>query len=143
MSLRVVATALFGFIVTAIASALISANVRKLADKHGWDNFLVRWTERFRWERLRGVWWLWSIFGLSGSVVLALWLTPLIVGPTQSKDEIARQVTLQSELNITKQELEKTKQALQAERQVKTGHHQQRLCRAKIISSKSCKNQMV
>ena len=81
MNLRTAATLVFSgivFILLAMASGLISANVRKLADKHGWDNFLVRWTEKLRWERLRGLWWLWSIFGLSGGVALALWVTPLI-----------------------------------------------------------------
>lgn len=60
MTLRVAATLLFAlivFIVPAMATGLISANVRKLADKHGWDNFLVRWTERLSWERVRGLWW--------------------------------------------------------------------------------------
>ena len=85
MNLRTAATLLFGgivFILSAMASGLISANVRKLADKHGWDNFLVRWTEKLRWERLRGLWWLWTIFGLTGGVALALWLTPQTVGPS-------------------------------------------------------------
>jgi hypothetical protein len=84
MSLRVVANSVFGiltFVVLAMATGLISANVRKLADKHDWDNFLVRGTDKLRWERVRGLWWLWSIFGLSGGVALALWLTPLLVGP--------------------------------------------------------------
>jgi hypothetical protein len=80
MNIRAAATSVFVFILLAMASGLISANVRKLADKHGWDNFLVRCTEKLRWERLRGLWWLWSIFGLSGGVALTLWLTPLIVG---------------------------------------------------------------
>jgi hypothetical protein len=84
MNIRNVATLVFGvilFILTAMATGFISANVRKLADKHGWDNFLVRWTEKLRWERLRGLWWLWSIFGLSGGVALALWLAPHLVAP--------------------------------------------------------------
>jgi hypothetical protein len=72
MNLRAAATSVFGFILLAMASGLISANVRKLADRHGWDNFLVRWAEELRWERLRSLWWLWLIFGLSGGVALAL-----------------------------------------------------------------------
>jgi hypothetical protein len=79
MSLRVVANSVFGiltFVVLAMATGLISANVRKLADKHAWDNFLVRGTDKLRWERVRGLWWLWSIFGLSGGVALALWVYP-------------------------------------------------------------------
>jgi hypothetical protein len=57
MIVRAAATLVFGFIgfiLLVMASGLISANVQKLADKHGWDNFLVRWTEKLRWERLRG-----------------------------------------------------------------------------------------
>jgi hypothetical protein len=42
MNIRAAATSVFGFILLAMASGLISANVRKLADKHGWDNFLAR-----------------------------------------------------------------------------------------------------
>jgi hypothetical protein len=80
MNVRAVATSVFGFIVLAMVSALISANVRKLADKHGRDNFLVRWTEKSRWERLRGLWWLWSIFGLSGGIALTLWVIPFLPG---------------------------------------------------------------
>jgi hypothetical protein len=78
MNVRAAATSVFGFIFLAIVSGLISANVRKLADKHGWDNFLVRWTEKLRWERLCGLWWLWSLFGLTGGVALALWLSPFL-----------------------------------------------------------------
>jgi hypothetical protein len=36
--------------------------------------------EEWRWERLRAMWWLWAIFGLSGGGALALWLTPLPFG---------------------------------------------------------------
>jgi hypothetical protein len=64
MNIRNAATLVFGvilFILTAMATGFISANVRKLADKHGWDNFLIRWTEKLRWERLRRPWWLWSL----------------------------------------------------------------------------------
>ena len=75
---------------TALALPLISANVRKLASERGWDIGLVRlwdalpekWRDEMRWQRLRGRWWLWAIFGLSGGVALALWLAPLIVNPS-------------------------------------------------------------
>src|SRR5271165_30289 len=83
MILRSAATLLFAIIsfgMVSMATGLISANVRKLADKHGWDNLLVRCTERLSWERLRGLWWLWAIFGLSGGLALALWLSPFLVG---------------------------------------------------------------
>jgi hypothetical protein len=65
---------------SAIVTALISANVRKATDKHGWDNFLVRWTENWSWEHLRRVWWLWSMLGLSGGIALTLWLSPFLRG---------------------------------------------------------------
>src|SRR5437899_2743998 len=42
--------------------------------------YFVGWNE-WRWERLRALWWLWSIIGLSGGVALVLWLTPLLIGP--------------------------------------------------------------
>jgi hypothetical protein len=78
MNLRTAATSVFSFILLAMVSGLISANVRKFADKHGWDNVLVRSTEKLRWERVRGLWWFWSIFGVSGGVALVLWVTPLV-----------------------------------------------------------------
>jgi hypothetical protein len=37
--------------------------------------------EEWRWERLRGMWWLWTIFGLSAGVALVLWLFPLLLSP--------------------------------------------------------------
>jgi hypothetical protein len=89
MILRTAATWLFGVFVTALALPLISANVRKLASERGWDNGLVRlwdvlpekFRDRFRWEHLHGLWWLWSIFGVSAGLALALWLPALRVGP--------------------------------------------------------------
>jgi hypothetical protein len=78
MNVRAAATSVFAFILLAMASGLISANVRKFADKHGLDNFLVRWTEKLRWERLRGLWWVWLIFGLTGGIALTPWLPGLI-----------------------------------------------------------------
>ena len=90
MTLRAAATLLFAlisFIVLNMATGLISANVRKLADKYGWDNFLVRWAERMSWERLRGLWWLWTILGLSGGVAFALWLSaPTTLSAPLDKD---------------------------------------------------------
>jgi hypothetical protein len=87
MTLRAAATWLFGVLVTALALPFISANVRKLASERGWDNGLVRlwdalpekFRDKLRWEHLHGLWWLWSIFGVSGGLALALWLTPLLV----------------------------------------------------------------
>jgi hypothetical protein len=108
MNIRTAATSVFGFIVLAMTSALISANVRKLADKHGWDNLLVRSTEKLRWERLRGLWWLWSIFGLSGGVALTLWLTPLIVG------ENVEMAGLRDDLDAARRRVNSLEAALQS-----------------------------
>lgn len=39
------------------------------------------------WERLRGLWWLWSILGLSGGVAFALWLSaPTTLSAPLDKD---------------------------------------------------------
>ena len=57
------------------------ANFRKRsewANKHGWDNFLIHWTENLRWERLRELWWVWFVFGFAGGLALALWLTTFV-----------------------------------------------------------------
>jgi hypothetical protein len=94
MTLRTAATSLFsiiGFILLTMAAGLISANVRKLADRHGWDNFLTRswdhlaqnklaqkWLDKLpHWERLQRFWWLWFMFGATGGVAGALWLTAI------------------------------------------------------------------
>jgi hypothetical protein len=109
MNLRLVATLFFAgatFILGAVASGLISANVRKLADKHGWDNFLVHWTENLRWQWLRAQWWLWSIFGIIGGITLGLWLSPVVLAP---RDETR---PLQSQIAATSAELDSVKQQL-------------------------------
>jgi hypothetical protein len=80
-TLRTVVTAIFGF----LGLTFITANIRELLKRRGWDTFLARWSDvlpdklqtRLSWQYLRGLWWLWWIFGLSGGVTLALWLTPL------------------------------------------------------------------
>jgi hypothetical protein len=77
----------------------------------GWDEW--------RWERLRGLWWLWSIFGLSGGIALALWLIPLITGPQPEGDNAKQVKPLRSELNATKKELESAKRALETAKQTK------------------------
>jgi hypothetical protein len=68
----------------------------------GWDEW--------RWERLRGLWWLWSIFGLVGGLALPLWVTPLIVRP-QAEENPAELVSLRAELNARTQDLERAKKA--------------------------------
>jgi hypothetical protein len=72
----------------------------------GWDEW--------RWQRLRGVWWFWSIFGLSGGVALALWFYPRIVGSTEppvvihdppSAEDIAKaSAPIQKQLNAVTQQ---------------------------------------
>jgi hypothetical protein len=52
--------------------------------------------EEWRWERLRGMWWLWAIFGLSGGVALALWLSPVVLGPPQQAENTELKTLAQS-----------------------------------------------
>jgi hypothetical protein len=83
-----VVTSIFGILATCFVLAL-SENFKELLKQRGATTFLVRlwdalpkkWRDEWRWELLRGLWWLWSIFGLSGGVALALWLTPLTADP--------------------------------------------------------------
>jgi hypothetical protein len=45
----------------------------------GWDEW--------RWQRIRAVWWLWSIFGVSLGVALGFWLPPVVLGlPTPAEN---------------------------------------------------------
>jgi TolA-binding protein len=73
--------------------------------------------EEPRWQRLRGMWWLWAIFGLSGGIVSALWLAPLIFAP--EPDGSARQIIaeLRSQLSSRQTELDQTKQQIIAAQQ--------------------------
>lgn len=87
-TLRNIVTTIFGF----LGLTFVTANIRELLKRRGWDAFLACWADvlpdklqdRLTWRYLRGLWWLWSIFGLSGGVALALRLTPLISGPPPS-----------------------------------------------------------
>jgi hypothetical protein len=82
------ATSIFAILSAGFLLAL-SENFIELLKQRGGNQILVRLLDalpkklqdNFRWERLRGLWWLWSIFGLSGGVALALWGTPMIVRP--------------------------------------------------------------
>jgi hypothetical protein len=75
----------------------LTENFKELLKQRGATTFLVRlwdalpkkWRDEWRWERLRQLWWLWSVFGLSGGVALALWLTPLTVGPSTTAATVA------------------------------------------------------
>jgi hypothetical protein len=55
-------------------------NLKELWKQKGWTTFFIRWWEKWRhklcWQRVRGLWWLWLIFGLSGGGTLMLWVTP-------------------------------------------------------------------
>jgi hypothetical protein len=84
-----VGTSIFGILAACLVLAL-TENFKELLKQWGattflihlWDALPKNWRDALRWERLRALWWLWSIFGLSGGVSLALWLTPQILGPT-------------------------------------------------------------
>jgi hypothetical protein len=76
------------WIVTSIFGAglllALTENIKELLKQRGANTLLVRSLDalpkQLHWERLRGLWWLWAIFGLSGGVALALWLSPFLVG---------------------------------------------------------------
>lgn len=73
---------------------IITENFKELLKQRGANTLLIRvldrlpqnWQAYFRWQRLRGLWWLWSIFGLSGGVTLALWLLPFVQPNHQLSD---------------------------------------------------------
>jgi hypothetical protein len=67
----------------------------------GWDEW--------RWERLRAVWWLWLISGVSGGVALALWLSPLVVGPPPQDLGL-----LQTQISVKTMELDNATKQLKA-----------------------------
>ena len=69
----------------------------------GWDEW--------RWERLRGLWWLWSMLGLSGGIVLALWLIPLAV-QSQLKEAQQERDHAKHELSRLQSQLASTQTAL-------------------------------
>src|SRR5439155_24021374 len=64
----------------------------------GWDEW--------RWERLRAVWWLWLITGVSGGVALAVWLPLAVFGPQQNLGPLQSQISAMTiELDNVKQQL--------------------------------------
>jgi hypothetical protein len=97
------------FIILAMASGLISANVRKLADKHGWDTFLVHWAEKLRWVRLRGLWWVWWIFGFSGGIAVVLWIIQL-TAPSPPEIRMGPRTAIGIGLQLAGYAFEKAKQ---------------------------------
>lgn len=62
------------------AAAYVSANVRLLAARHGWDNHLLGLLRALsaarRWLRRHG--WRWLMFGAAGGGVIALVLVVLL-----------------------------------------------------------------
>jgi phosphate/sulfate permease len=57
--------------------------------------YFAGWNE-WRWERIRAVWWLWSIFGISGGIALGLWLSPVVLGPPQQAENTELKTLAQS-----------------------------------------------
>ena len=125
-----IVTSIFGILMAGLLLAL-TENVKELLKQRGGNTLLVRsldtlpkkLQDQFRWERLRRLWWLWAIFGLSGGIALALWLAPLIIhAPTSEND--ARQVELshmqqqlsglQSQLAAAREQRDNTQQKLTA-----------------------------
>jgi hypothetical protein len=67
--LRTVITTIFGTLVVMAIGGLVSANVRVVAQKHGYDQYLLRASEYIPgwsrtviagWPELRQRWWLWN-----------------------------------------------------------------------------------
>jgi hypothetical protein len=89
MSIRGIVTTIFGLLTAGFVVAF-TENYKELLKKWHGNTLLVRacdkllaaeWQNALRWERLRGLWWLWCIFGLNGGIALALWLSPLLTEP--------------------------------------------------------------
>jgi hypothetical protein len=86
MEFRTVVTWIFGVLLAGGLWA-ITQNFNELLKRWGGNTLLVRildsvlpqWPQRLSWRCLRELWWLWWIFGLTGGIALALWLTPLDV----------------------------------------------------------------
>jgi len=106
--LRTIVTSVFGFLLL----TLITANVRELLKRRGWDAFLASWSDalsdkwswphKLSWPYLSSLWWLWSIFGFSGGVALALWLSPILASAVPSTHDAAGQIdTSRSKSAIT------------------------------------------
>ncbi|SHL95864.1 hypothetical protein SAMN05444159_7295 [Bradyrhizobium lablabi] len=87
MSFRGIATGIFSFLVLAVISSIISANIRTYASKRGHDTYLdrfadhpqvINWCRRMiaGWQPLQRRWWLWLALGLSGGLSAALWVMP-------------------------------------------------------------------
>jgi hypothetical protein len=86
-TIRDVAWAVTVFLLLSICTAYISANVRQLAAKWGWDNHFLRlWDliETLSRQTLREKWWLWVCLGLSGGFGIALSVLEPAAQPAQT-----------------------------------------------------------
>jgi hypothetical protein len=110
-TIQTAAIAIAAFISLAICSALISANVRRLANEKGWDAFfLLAWNIAPAWGRkmlsgwlpLRQLWWLWLSFGMSGGLGIALWLLAPVPMPVSTSAAVKAIAPIQSELDAAK-----------------------------------------
>jgi hypothetical protein len=78
---------------------LFQENLKELFKSWGWNAFFIRYWQRWRpihWAKLRGLWWLWSIFGTSGGIALGLWLSPVVLGPPQQAENTELKTLAQS-----------------------------------------------
>ena len=61
---------------------LFQENLKELFRNWGWNSILISywqiWRPKLYWVNLRGLWWFWSIFGLSAGLALAPWLYPFL-----------------------------------------------------------------
>ena len=80
-----IATAVFSTLALMAIGGLVSANVKELARRKGWDDWLVWVSEQLPgwvriviagWQPLRQRWWLWLALGLSGGISLGLSIAP-------------------------------------------------------------------
>jgi hypothetical protein len=91
-TIRTVVTWIFGILSIAALLAL-TENFKELLKQWGGNTLLVRiidkllpvsWHNTLSWKYLRALWWLWLIFGVSGGVAIALWLTPFLSASSSS-----------------------------------------------------------
>ena len=109
-----VATSLLGIIAADFLLA-ITENFKELLKQRRTNTLLVRlldtipqnWQDKLRWHRLRGLWWLWSIFGLSAGVALAVWLLPFAQPNHEQSDLTQRLDKIKQEGDSKSNELER------------------------------------
>jgi hypothetical protein len=79
-------------LLSALFVLALTENLKELLKQRGINRLLVRTLDKLptlqtnlRWERLRGLWWLWLIFGVSGGAAFGLWITQSQLALTQTK----------------------------------------------------------